>query len=95
MEGQNAIKHNQNITLSAQELVDCSKPYGAYGCDGGWMYEGYNYIQHNGVSALKDYIYTGTQDKCKKDTTARVNLTLTGYTLVPDNEEALRQAVGE
>lgn len=58
------------------------------------MYHAYNYIKDSGISSLDDYKYEQMVGKCRNDT-ARVDLQLTGYTLVDTNEEALRQAVGK
>lgn len=95
LEGQNAILHNGKVDLSPQELVDCSYGYGNYGCEGGWTHKAYKYIQHKCISALKNYKYEAVQGECKASTTPRENLTVTGYTVIDPEEEALRQAVGK
>lgn len=35
------------------------------------------------------------REECRNDTTPRVDIKVTGYTLVETNEESLRQAVGK
>lgn len=59
------------------------------------MYDAYRYVKEKGIAALKDYKYDGNEEKCKNDTTPRVDLKVTGYTLVEEEEEYLRQAVGK
>lgn len=45
---------------SVQQLVDCDR-YN-YGCDGGWMYDTYEYTSKNGVVLKSDYTeYSGKQ----------------------------------
>ena len=37
IEGAHAVKTLQLLSLSEQQLVDCSKSLGNAGCNGGWM----------------------------------------------------------
>lgn len=51
-------KTGQLISLSEQNLVDCSKHYGTYGCSGAWMANAYDYVVNNGLQATSSYPYT-------------------------------------
>lgn len=94
IEGQNFIKHNKSVSLSVQELVDCSSDYGTFGCDSGWMYQAYSYVQMNGIGEEKDYKYEAKSKTCRKSNAKRVELKLTGYVMLDKYQETLRQAVG-
>lgn len=58
IEGQMFKKTGQLISLSEQNLVDCSKSYGTYGCSGAWMANAYDYVVSNGLQATSTYPYT-------------------------------------
>lgn len=75
--------------------MDCSIPYGNQGCAGDYTFTSYEYIKQNRISALKDYLYTALERKCKNSTAPRVSLNVTGYTQIEKDEESLRQAVGK
>jgi len=52
------------VSLSEQQLVDCSKDV-CYGCQGGWPYKATEYIQRSGVCSEADYPYTARDGQCK------------------------------
>lgn len=58
IEGQMFKRTGQLVSLSEQNLVDCSKPYGTYGCSGAWMANAYNYVVQNGLQSTDTYPYT-------------------------------------
>ena len=54
IEGNHAIKTKNLLLLSEQQLVDCSKPQGNMGCNGGWMDTAFEWIEGNGGIASED-----------------------------------------
>lgn len=55
----------QNTDLSEQQLVDCSRPQGNQGCNGGWPHSALTYIQSNGITTESAYPYAGKDQACK------------------------------
>ena len=50
---------------SVQQLMDCDDQN--FVCEGGWMYEAYEYVQAHGINLQKDYPpYKGRQGNCDK-----------------------------
>ncbi|GFS28309.1 cathepsin L [Nephila pilipes] len=94
VEGQHKKKTGDLVSLSEQNLVDCSGPEGNQGCEGGLMDQGFNYIKENkGIDTEASYPYTAQDGTChfkKSD----IGATVTGYVDIPTgDEEALKQAV--
>jgi C1A family cysteine protease len=79
------------ISLSEQQLVDCSGSYGNEGCNGGEMSDAMSYIKDKGICLEKDYSYTASDGKCKK---CKSQTKIDSFVSVPENNEnALLQAV--
>lgn len=66
MEGAWAISKNELISLSEQQLVDCSSSYGNHGCNGGLMDGAFHYAMENGMCSESDYEYTAVGGTCKE-----------------------------
>jgi cathepsin L len=93
-EGINFLKTGQLVSLSEQQLVDCSGAEGNMGCNGGLMDDAFKYIiSNNGICSEASYPYTAADGTCQKCTNV---VTITGYTDVPaDSETALMTAIAQ
>lgn len=60
-------KYNQMLNISIQEVVDCSSPWGNFGCNGGSMENVFRYAwNQNGLTAESTYPYTAAINQtCK------------------------------
>jgi len=96
LEGQTFKKTNKLVSLSEQNLVDCSKKFGNKGCKGGLMDNGFKYIKENGgIDTEASYPYTGKDGVCKFKQ-SDVGATDTGFVDIKrGSEDALMQAVAE
>ena len=80
-EGAWAISGNSLVSLSEQQLVDCSGSYGNNGCNGGDMDAAFQYIHDHGLCTESSYPYKAADGTCKKCTpVAHLN----GYIDIPD-----------
>ena len=94
LEGANFIKNKKLISLSEQELVDCSQSFGNMGCNGGLMNNAFKYVMKNGLCTEKSYNYTGKIDgTCHKNNCKSVINIRNYIDVIPNNPLALQQSV--
>jgi cathepsin L len=93
-EGCHQIKTKNLVSVSEQNLVDCSTSEGNQGCNGGLMTQAMDYIIKNkGIDTEKSYPYTARDGTCKFKA-ANVGATLTGYSNVQSGSETGLQTAG-
>ncbi|CAF3786403.1 unnamed protein product [Rotaria sp. Silwood1] len=95
LEGQHFAKTKQLVSLSEQNLVDCSGKFGNMGCNGGLMDSAFQYIKANkGVDTEESYPYEARDGKCRFKK-ADVGATDTGFIdIKAQNETDLQMAIG-
>lgn len=94
MEGAWSIRTGSLVSLSEQQLVDCSKKYGNLGCKGGLMDNAFNYVIDNaGICSEDAYPYTASGGSCAVSYCKAV-ASIHGCIDVPaNNQVALKEAV--
>lgn len=84
-EGAHFLSTGTLVSLSEQQLMDCSGAYGNEGCDGGEMDAAFQYIIANkGICSEAEYPYTAADGTCK---TCTVVATISNYADVIQNNE--------
>ncbi|XP_061708159.1 uncharacterized protein LOC133518470 [Cydia pomonella] len=94
IEGQYALKHNQNLAFSEQQSLDCVYFMGN-NCLGGFPDEVMKYHEKFGVVLEKDYPYKAKQLTCHEDPSKVVTKVTSHQVYKKIDEETLKQLVYE
>lgn len=91
LEGAHQIKSGTLVSLSEQQLVDCSRKNN--GCDGGLMDFAFQYSEKHPIEAENDYPYKGIRQDCEYNESKGV-VEATSFTDVPKNDpEQMKAAI--
>jgi len=94
MEGQHFNATKTLVSLSEQNLVDCSTAEGNMGCNGGLMDQAFQYvIKNKGIDTEASYPYEAKDGQCRFNA-ANVGATISRFVDIPTgNESALEAAI--
>jgi cathepsin L len=92
LEGAWQIASGNLVSMSEQQLVDCSKQNS--GCNGGLMDSAFQFAEGTAVATEDSYAYTARDGSCKSSfTTAIPQGGVTGYSDVSNSASALKSAL--
>jgi C1A family cysteine protease len=92
IEGAHAIKTGKLVSLSEQQLVDCSKAQGNQGCNGGLMDDGFTYAEGTPLELESSYPYTAKDGTCHAEASKEVVKVSTFHDVAPKDPVALQAA---
>ncbi|KAG9510021.1 Cathepsin L-like protein [Fragariocoptes setiger] len=93
LEAAHFLKSGKLVSLSEQNLMDCSWPYGNRGCDGGLMENAYKYVIYHGLDTEQSYPFIGHNGECMFNKSS-IGTTETSFIdLQHEDELALKKAV--
>jgi C1A family cysteine protease len=97
IEGAWFLSNGTLVSLSEQQLIDCSTAQGNQGCNGGMMDDAFQYvIQNGGLTTEDEYPYTATGPNTCEAAGKPVAAKIIGYTdVTPNSDEALMAAVAK
>lgn len=93
IEGQWKRKTGNLVSLSEQQIVDCSTRYGNNGCNGGLMSNCFKYVlAAGGIETERAYPYEAQASYCRFQS-AYVGAKVRGYSTVGSMESSLKSAL--
>lgn len=93
LEAQYFRKTGTLVSLSEQNLVDCTSSYGNDGCNGGYPNNAFKYIKDHGIDSEKSYPYQNRQNSCKFNPKKSAASSY-GYGIIPKgNEQKMIEAL--
>lgn len=93
LEGAYAIKNGHLISLSEQQLVDCSNAEGNQGCNGGWMDQAFLYAEKTALETESDYPYNAMDGQCTSSS-SKGKVKVESYVdLIPNSVDQLKSAL--
>jgi len=94
VEAAHEMKTKQLVSLSEQNLMDCSYTHGNLACDGGQMTAAFKYIIANkGIDTEESYPYTAKSSLLCKYKAANIGATISDFKNVAASESALAEAL--
>ncbi|CBZ49954.1 cathepsin L, related [Neospora caninum Liverpool] len=91
LEGAHCAKTGELLSLSEQELVDCSLAEGNQGCSGGEMNDAFQYVvDSGGLCSEEGYPYLARDGECKR--ACKKVVTISGFKDVPRKSETAMKA---
>jgi len=96
IEGAKFVATNQLISLSEQQLIDCSVAQGNQGCNGGMMDQAFQYVMTAGSDSEASYPYTATgPNSCQASQYTAVTHITNFKDVQQNSENALKAAVAQ
>uniref|UniRef100_A0A0R3RH97 Cathepsin L-like n=1 Tax=Elaeophora elaphi TaxID=1147741 RepID=A0A0R3RH97_9BILA len=93
LESYSKQKTGKLVDLSPQNVVDCTRQYGNFGCHGGFMV--FQYAKENGIALESRYPYVAHEQNCKWQRAIASVKTENFAEIEPGDELALKHAVAK
>lgn len=95
IESQHFLRTQKLVSLSEQQVIDCSKSFGNKGCHSGTLPFAFEYIMSAGLMDDDEYPYKGVVGERCLFVQSGALVKIEGYRKIPSDEESLLQEVEE